>query len=326
MAQSDGLTSGEAASEPIEVRRIEVADVLDALRAGLDDFMARPSHYAFVVVVYPVIGLAMFAWVARGSALHLIYPLVSGFALLGPVAALGLYEISRRRERGLDTAWSHAFAVTGSPAIPAIAAVGLWLLVLFGAWILVAGLIYDATFGGVAQTSLRGLAADVLTTPSGWMMLLVGNAVGFLFALLALCTTVVAFPLLLDREVGAIAAVRTSARAVARSPGPLMVWGLIVAGSMFLGAVPALIGLIVVLPVLGHATWHIYRKVVPAAGRRGPAGLSARAPAARPPAAPSGHAFGRRSTTRRAFPAERSTEPGSPTSTRLLTPTTLLMW
>lgn len=268
MAQFHVLAPGEATAEPIEVRRIEVADVLDALRAGWDDFMARPSHYAFVVVLYPVIGLTMFAWVARGNALHLIYPLVSGFALLGPVAALGLYEISRRRERGLDTAWSHAFAVTSSRAILSIAAVGLWLLVLFGAWITVAGIIYQATFGGVAYTGIGALVRDVLTTPHGWALIVVGNVVGFVFAVVTLCTTVVAFPLLLDRDVGALAAVRTSARAVAVNPVPMMAWGLIVAVGMVLGALPVLLGLVLVLPILGHATWHIYRKVVPGSGAR----------------------------------------------------------
>lgn len=252
-----------AAARAPEIRRMTRADVLDALRQGLEDFRARPSHYAFVAVVYPVIGFALFAWASRGDALELVYPLVAGFALVGPIAALGPYEISRRRERGLDASWGHALDVFRSPALPSLLAVGVVLLLLFGAWIAAAEAIYLWTLGPGAASSLPALAGTVFGTAEGWSMLLVGNLVGFLFALAALCVSVVSLPLLLDRpEIGAAEAVTTSVRAVRRNPGPMLLWGLIVAGVLLLGAIPALAGLIVALPVLGHATWHIYRKAV----------------------------------------------------------------
>lgn len=251
-----------------EIRRMTRTDVFDALRLGLDDFRARPSHYAFVAVVYPVIGLALFTWASRGDALQLIYPLVAGFALVGPIAALGPYEISRRREQGLDASWGHALDVFRSPALPALAAVGLLLLVLFGAWIAAAQAIYVWALGPEGPESLPALLREVFGTARGWTMLVVGNLVGFLFALTALCVSVVSLPLLLDRDGGAAVAIATSVRVVRRNPGPMLLWGLIVAGLLVLGAIPALAGLIVVLPVLGHATWHIYRKAVVDGGQR----------------------------------------------------------
>lgn len=245
-----------------EIRRMTRADVFDALRQGLDDFRAQPSHYAFLAVIYPVIGFALFTWASRGDALELIYPLAAGFALVGPIAAIGPYEISRRRERGLDASWGHALDVFRSPALPSLAAVGFVLLVLFGAWIATAEAIYVWALGADRPESVPALLREVFGTGGGWLMLLVGNLVGFLFALVALCVSVVSLPLLLDRNVGSAVAISTSVRAVRQNPGPMLLWGFIVAGLLLLGAIPALAGLIVVLPVLGHATWHIYRKAI----------------------------------------------------------------
>lgn len=267
------LAGGQETSEPIGIRKISTGDLLDSLRRGFADFMAKPSHYAFVVVIYPIIGFALFIWVSQGNALQLIYPLVTGFALLGPFAALGLYEISRRLEAGMDASWHHAFEVLRSPALPSIAAVGTLLLAIFVAWMMTAQLIYELTLGTTEHESLGALLAEAFGTSRGLALIFVGNIVGALFALLVLCTTVVAFPLLLDRDVGALAAVVASARAVRRNPGPMILWGVLVGGLLFAGALPFLVGLIVVLPVLGHATWHLYRKVVVADGseRRKPA-------------------------------------------------------
>lgn len=246
----------------IEVRHISMREATDALREGLADFRRKPSHYAFLVVVYPVIGLALFTWATRGNALQLIYPLVTGFALLGPLAAIGLYEISRRLEQGRDASWEHAFEVLRSPAFPAILRLGALLLAIFVAWLMSAQAIYALTLGNVEYQSLGALLRAALTTPGGWALIVLGNGVGALFALLVLCTTVISFPLMLDRKVGVATAIRASTDAVSYSPSTMIGWGVLVAGLLFLGALPGLVGLIVVLPVLGHATWHLYRKVV----------------------------------------------------------------
>ena len=244
------------------IRRIGVSDVFDALRLGFEDFWDKPSHYVFLCLIYPVVGVFLITWTSGGNALQLIYPLVTGFALLGPFAALGLYEISRRREQHLDTSWKHALDVRKSPAMPAIAALGIMLMALFVAWLFTAQALFAWLYGDAAPASYTGFINDVLTTQRGWTLMILGNLVGFLFALVALSTTVVAFPLLLDRDIGAYAAVETSARAIMANPVPMLLWGLIVAAALVVGSIPLLVGLAIVLPVLGHATWHLYRKLI----------------------------------------------------------------
>lgn len=248
--------------EHIGVRKITISDLIDALRRGVDDFMVKPSHIVFLGLIYPVVGVVLAAWTSGNNALPLLFPLVSGFALIGPFAALGLYEISRRREAGLDTSWSHAFEVKDSPALPAIAAVGVFLVAIFIAWLLTAQIFYEQMFGSAAPASLSGFINDIFATGRGWTLIILGHAIGFVFAAVVLCTTVVAFPLLLDRDVGAYEAIHTSARAVLANPIPMAAWGIIVAALLIAGSLPLFAGLAVVLPILGHATWHVYRKVV----------------------------------------------------------------
>lgn len=262
MANFHVLEGGEKTVARPVVRQIEITDVFDALRRGFDDFWKKPSHYVFLCLIYPVMGLILITWSSGGNALQLIYPLMSGFALLGPLAAIGLYEISRRRELGLDTSWLHALEVRNSPAIPAIIAVGLLLLGLFIAWIFTAQALYQWLYGSAEPASITAFIYDVLTTGRGWALIILGNFLGLLFALVVLSTTVVAFPLLLDRDVGAYAAIQTSAEVMLANPVPTMLWGLIVAAGLLIGSLPLLVGLAIVIPVLGHATWHLYRKAV----------------------------------------------------------------
>ena len=244
------------------VRRIKAADLKDVLMKGLEDFGAYRSDVIFICLIYPLVGLAL-AWLIFGyQLLPFLFPLASGFALVGPVAAVGLYEMSRRREQGDRISWIDAFGVIRSPAFGAILVQGLVLLAIFLLWMLTAVIIYQLTLGLEPPVSITAFVRDVFTTSAGWTMIVGGVGVGFLFALLVLAISVVSFPLLLDRDVGLYGAVSTSIRAVATNPGPMALWGLIVAGGLAIGMLPAFLGLIVVLPVLGHATWHLYRKVV----------------------------------------------------------------
>jgi uncharacterized membrane protein len=254
----------EARDAPLPaVRRIELADLRDVLARGLSDLGAYRADVVFLCIVYPVAGLVL-VWLTFGyQMLPLVFPLASGFALIGPVAAVGLYEISRRREQGVDITWADAFGVVRAPAFGAIVVLGLVLLAIFLLWLAAAYAIYLVTLGPEPPASIGSFVQDVFTTSAGWALIVVGVGVGFLFALLVLTISVVSFPLLLDRDVGLYTAVATSVRAVVANPGPMAVWGLIVAGGLAIGSIPLLLGLILVMPVLGHATWHLYRKVVP---------------------------------------------------------------
>src|ERR1700730_4111889 len=244
------------------VRKIGLSDLSDALRLGWEDFKAIPTHAVVLCLIYPVLGLVLFRLAVGYSVLPLLFPLAAGFTLIGPFAALGLYELSRRRERGEEAAAWDAMQVYRAPSFGAMLELGILLLVLFGTWIAVADAIYIATFGHAPAASIPDFASRVLTTPEGWSLIIVGCGIGFLFAVVALCVSVVSFPLMLDRHATAIDAIRTSLRAVMKNPLTMAAWGLIVAVLLVVGSIPFFVGLAVVLPVLGHATWHVYRKVV----------------------------------------------------------------
>jgi uncharacterized membrane protein len=251
----------ETAAAPV-IRTIGLPELHRALQRGWEDFKAVPSHAIILCIIYPVLGLMLARAVHGYSVLPLLFPLAAGFALLGPFAALGLYEMSRRRERGEQaTAWD-ALEVVRSPSFGAMLGLGALLLALFVTWVATAQAIYIAAFGYAGATGFSDFAERVLTTSQGWWLIVVGCGVGFLFALIALCISVVSFPLMLDRHAGAGDAMVTSLRAVARNPVPMAIWGLIVAVLLVAGSLPFFLGLAIVIPLLGHATWHLYRKTI----------------------------------------------------------------
>jgi uncharacterized membrane protein len=246
------------------IRQINSGDIWQSLRAGFSDFEAYRSDVIFLSVIYAVVGLVL-ARVAFGSELlPLLFPLASGFAIIGPLAAVGLYEMSRRREQGAEVSWANAFDVLKAPAIAGIAALGLILIAVFLVWLLVAWAIFEATLGPNLPPAVAPavFARAVLFTAPGQEMIVMGMSVGFIFALLAMMLSVVSFPLLLDRDTGLDTAIVTSFRAVLANPGAMALWGLIVATVLLIGSALAFVGLMVAVPVLGHATWHLYRKLL----------------------------------------------------------------
>jgi uncharacterized membrane protein len=240
-----------------KVRKIGPADLKDALAKGIDDFLAMPSSHVFFGLIYPIAGLCL-----AGYALPLLFPLMAGFALVGPFAGIGLYEISRRRELGLDTSWEHAFGVVRSHSIFSILSLGLLLLVIFTGWEFAAQYLYIALFGSTPPESLTQFITNIFDTPQGWKLIGFGTAIGFIFAVAALSISVVSFPLLLDRDVGVPVAVQTSVRAVLANPFTMALWGLIVAAILATGFLLLIVGLAVAVPILAHSSWHLYRKVV----------------------------------------------------------------
>ena len=244
------------------VRRLHLSDLRDALARGWEDFGAYRTDVLFLCIVYPLVGLVMARLASGHNFLPLVFPLASGFALVGPFVAVGLNEMSRRRELTQTASFLDAFAIFVSPAFLKVAILGCVLVGLFLTWLVAAQAIYVLTLGPLPPESMAQFTHDVLHTKAGWTMIAAGCGVGFVFAVVVLTISVVAFPMLLDRNVSIEIAVRTSILVVTTNPGTMAVWGLVIAALLVAGSIPLLLGLVVVMPVLGHATWHLYRHAV----------------------------------------------------------------
>ncbi len=260
---------GAQDTAPIEVRDLHISDLRIALKKGVEDFAAFRTDVMFIVVIYPIIGLLLTWFAFHRDLLPLLFPLVAGFALLGPFAAVGLYEMSRRREQGRKAGWGDAFAVIESPSFVPILILGGYLLAIFAVWMLTAYLIYGLTLGPEPPVSAAAFIREIFTTGAGWTMLIAGVAAGFVFAAVVLAISFVSFPLLLDRHVGVPKAVIASVDIAMKSPVAVAAWGAIVAALLAVGVITLFLGLIIVLPVLGHASWHLYRRAVVRAEQTG---------------------------------------------------------
>lgn len=253
------ITEATPADDALPVRTITADDLDASLRDGWADFKALRGDLLLVGLLYPAIGIVTAAFITE-SQLMLLFPLFAGLSLMGPVAAVGFYELARRREEGLDSRWRHFF--DGFRGRQGVSIAGLGLLAIFVAWLASAALVYALFLGPEPPATIFSLFRALFTTPEGWATIIVGNLVGLLFALLVLATSVVSMPMLVDRRISAERAIAISLAAFRRNPVVMLRWGLMVAAILVIGAIPLLIGLAAALPVLGYATWHLYTRLV----------------------------------------------------------------
>jgi uncharacterized membrane protein len=250
------------ATQDIEIRTIGLPDLRIALAQGWDDFLAKRGDLLFLGFIYPVAGLLAALLTSNASVVPLAVPVAAGAILLGPAAASGFYELARRKELGLDSSWRHFFDAQRGPTAESLVTLTAMVSLLFMAWIITASVITVVTIGIKPFDTAAAFVQAVFTTRQGWAMITVGNLIGLGFAILALAMSVVSFPMLVDWPVGVREAVRTSVRVTIKNPFTIVVWGAIVVALLILGSLPALVGLGVVLPVLGYATWHLYTRAV----------------------------------------------------------------
>jgi len=253
---------GPASAPAVPLRRIGPDDLRAALREGYGDFLAKRGDLVFIGFIYTLVGLAVAVASLGNSLLPFFFPVAAGLSLLGPLACTGFYELARRREAGLESNWWHFFAIVHHPARGQIALVAGILIAIFIAWVAAATIVYRIFLGDTPPASLGGFLATLFATPEGWAMMIVGNLVGLGFAALVLTISLVSLPMLIDRRIDGGAAIAASIRAVRANPAVTARWGLTVAVLLIVGSIPFFLGLAIVLPVLGYATWHLYTRLV----------------------------------------------------------------
>jgi uncharacterized membrane protein len=261
---TETMRSGAAApTQTIPIRKITNDDLRTSLAEGMNDFLAMRGDLFFAGLIYTLIGIAAVVMTTNEPLMPWFFPVVAGVGLLGPIAAVGFYELARRRENGqANNNWSHFFDVLKRPAADDMGIVAAVLLVVFLGWLLAAGLLYATLFGLATPTSMEGFIASVFTTPRGWALIVLGAVIGAAFGWLVLSLSVASMPLLVDCDVSASEAISTSWRATQANKGEMLRWGLIVTGLLILGSAPLFVGLAFVLPWLGYSTWHLYTRMV----------------------------------------------------------------
>ena len=281
----DGPRPAASFKSKIHVRRIGASDLSASLSEGWSDFMEMRGDIIFLAVLYPLIGIVAAVATVGNALLPLFLPIAAGVGLLGPVAAVGFYEMARRREMGLHSNWPHFLDVRKRPSFDEIASVAGLLFAIFALWLLAAAGLYVLLWGvwnppwlsafvWYEPHSIGDFLSKLLTTSRGWALILFGAAIGAVFAALVLAVSVASLPLLVDCDVSASAAVKTSIRATRENAGVMLRWGVTVAALLVIGSIPLFIGLAVVLPWLGYSTWHLYtrlidRSAIPARRRAG---------------------------------------------------------
>lgn len=255
------VTSSLSGNADPVVRRISSEDVVDALDRGLRDFQSAPRYGLFLSGLCALTGVSVVVALFEAGMSYFAYPIAAGFALICPFLAAGLYEVSRRLETGEPLSAGAIWRKLASRS--EVRWMGFATLLMFIVWMYQVHVLLAVFLGssGIADT-LPEFVRIVLNTPQGWAFLVVGNVVGAVLATILFSLTVVSFPLVLDRDVDCVTAMVTSVRAVVSNPGPMLLFAVTIAGFMLASILTAFLGLLLTLPILGHATWHLYRSAV----------------------------------------------------------------
>ena len=262
MATHTMSASRSARTKQFPIRTITDDDLRFSLRQGWEDFRDLRGDLVFAGLIYTMIGLAAVVMTTSRPLIPFFYPVVAGVALLGPIAAVGFYELARRRELGAEVHWFNFLDVRKRPTLDDMGIVAGLLLVIFVGWLIAAGVLYALLFGWATPTSIGGFVSAVFTTPRGWALIVSGAIVGAIFGWFVLALSVVSLPMLVDCDVSAADAVSTSWRAAHANKGEMIRWGAAVAALLVLGSIPLFVGLALVLPWLGYSTWHLYTRLV----------------------------------------------------------------
>ncbi|MXO96165.1 DUF2189 domain-containing protein [Erythrobacter aquimaris] len=252
--------AGEVQIAPVRVAgNLSLTDLGKALKAGLADFLACPVYGLFFAAIYVAAGLFLYVAAVEWGETMWFVPAVAGFPLVAPFTAVGLYEVSRRREAGLPVKWGAVLGAVRGKGDEQLIMMGGIVFVAFSFWMIIAHGIF-AIF--MAESGVGAESVEAFLTPAGLAMLAVGTGVGAIMALAFYAVTVVSLPMLVDREVDFLTAIITSLAAFRSNKFMLTLWAAIIALSLLIALIPAFLGLLVALPIFGHATWHLYRRIV----------------------------------------------------------------
>ena len=250
------------AAGTLAINTITFRDIRDSLAEGAGDFLKKPQYGLFFGAFYMVAGWIIVAMSFRWGMSYLAYPLAAGFILLGPFIAIGLYEVSRRLEANQPITWAGVLGVMYDQRRFELPWMAFVVLFIFWIWLYQVRLLMALFLGLHASADLGRLMHEILATPDGWMFLVVGHLVGAFLSLVLFTVTVVSCPLLLDRNIDFITAIITSIKAVRQNAMPMLLWGVLVVLALILAMAPGFVGLLCILPILGHATWHLYRRLI----------------------------------------------------------------